>query len=102
MTSKRPRRLEVRSDLRFEIYGPNYIYYHVCLDCFDLLLNFDLQRITRLISARVAGASLPQLKINPRAQSNEHWQCSTLCKCQRKDNKVAYHYDGSTQKIRFD
>ena len=26
---------EVRSDLRFEIYGPNYILcYHVCLDCF--------------------------------------------------------------------
>ena len=28
---------EVRTDLRFEIYGPNYICYHVCLDCFDPL-----------------------------------------------------------------
>ena len=26
---------EVRSDIRFEIYGSNYIYYHVCLDCLD-------------------------------------------------------------------
>ena len=40
MTSTQPRRPEVRSDLRFEIYGPNFIYYHVCLDCLDLLLNF--------------------------------------------------------------
>ena len=44
MTSKQPRRLEVRSDLRFEFFGPNYIYYHVCLDCFDLLLNFDRKK----------------------------------------------------------
>ena len=44
MPSKQPRRLEVRSDLRFEFFGPNYIYYHVCLDCFDLLLNFDRKK----------------------------------------------------------
>ena len=31
---------EVTSDIRFQIYGPNYICYHVCLDCLDLLLNF--------------------------------------------------------------
>ena len=33
MASKHP---EVRIDLRFEIYGSNYICYHVCLDCFGL------------------------------------------------------------------
>ena len=35
---------EVRYGLRFEICGPNYICYHVCLDCFDLLLNFDRKK----------------------------------------------------------
>ena len=29
MTSKQPRRLEVRSDLGFEFFGPNCICYHV-------------------------------------------------------------------------
>ena len=31
---------EVRSDLRFQIYGPNMLPY-VCLDCFRLILNLD-------------------------------------------------------------
>ena len=29
MTSKQPQRLEVRSDLRFEFFGPNFICRHV-------------------------------------------------------------------------
>ena len=33
--------LEVKSDFIFKIYDPNYKCYHVCLGCFDLLLNFD-------------------------------------------------------------
>ena len=31
---------DVRSDLRFEIYGPSYICYHVCLNCFGPFLKF--------------------------------------------------------------
>ena len=31
--------LDVRSDLRFEMYGPNYICYHDCLDCFGPFWN---------------------------------------------------------------
>ena len=32
---------KVKFDLRFGICGPNCICYHVCLDCFGFLLNFD-------------------------------------------------------------
>ena len=56
MTSKQPRRPEVRSDLRFEIYGPNYVCYHVCLNSFGLLLNFQERRKKKeLVSTRVVG-----------------------------------------------
>ena len=30
---------EVRYDLRFEIYSPNEIRYHVCLECFGPFLE---------------------------------------------------------------
>ena len=66
MTSKQPRRSEIRFDLRFEIYDPNYICYHVCLNCFEAFFHLVRRRKNPLISARVAGASLPQLKITCR------------------------------------
>ena len=47
---------EVKSKIRFEIFGPNYICYHVCLDCFDLLLESVRRKKERrqLASARPA------------------------------------------------
>ena len=33
--------------MRFEINAPNYICYHVCLYCLDLLLNFDRKKKER-------------------------------------------------------
>ena len=65
MASKKPRRSD-RSDIRFEIYGPNNIYYQVCL---DLLLNFDRKkeerRRTQLISTRVVGFAATKNKSRP-------------------------------------
>ena len=42
-----PTASEVKSEIRFEIYGPNYICNHVYLDCFDLLLESDRKKKER-------------------------------------------------------
>ena len=36
--------LEVKSKIRFGIYGPNYLYHHVYFGCFDLLLESDRRK----------------------------------------------------------
>ena len=47
---------EVRSDLRFEIYAPKYICYHVCLGCFALFwTKWQKEEGRQLTSTRVAG-----------------------------------------------
>ena len=38
MASKQPQVLDLT--LIFEMYGPNYVSYHIYLGCFGLLLNF--------------------------------------------------------------
>ena len=52
---------EVRSDHRFEIYGPNYKCYHVCLDWFSLSLNF-LRRRKKMNLPLLELSASPQLK----------------------------------------
>ena len=42
---------EVRSDVRFETYGPNYICYHVCLDCFGPFLSFVRKKEERTFAS---------------------------------------------------
>ena len=58
-----PNRSGVESDLRFELYGSNYICYHDCLNCFGLSLNFQRKKEDdELFSTRDVGFAASKYK----------------------------------------
>ena len=62
---------EVRSDLRFGIYGPNFICYHVCLDSLGLFWPFFLNFVKVLCLMEVLNLLLNERTEPPNESSKK-------------------------------
>ena len=77
---------EVKSKIRFEIHGPNYIYYHVRLDCFGLLWHLvrkkertnlpllDLSASPQVKTAKWKVRVTPDVRCSPEVYVGHIWR----------------------------